>query len=199
MQTERYHKHEPSATSTVQAWGWGGMRLWIRKVNKTMRPRRRLGLCARRGGARTSPPASPPLVEGRPQRPAEGREALTAALLPDFPSEPRAACRQPSCQNAAIPRLGPDARPVAAPPFGQRVTSALRAPSLRRSAAGAGREPRPESPAPVEGGPRGPGPRLPGHPRSLTHLMLFHYFAEAGIPLRDPSVKLRDSHFDRPH
>jgi hypothetical protein len=64
-------------------------------------------------------------------------------------------------------------------------------------------------PAPLAGrttrgspGPRVPGSSGPGLQRrrpALTHLMLFHHFAEARIPLRDPSVKLGDSHFHRQH
>lgn len=70
------------------------------------------------------------------------------------------------------------------------------------------RHDRPESPwlAPSATGPHTSGALLPGplagpqraggreSRRPLTHLMLFYHFAEAGVPLRDPPVKLGDSH-----
>lgn len=122
-------------------------------------------------GAEYGALAQHPLSESRKGLP--GRE----------PSELR---RPRGCahRNAARRRVRSPSAPLASPPSRQTT-------SRKRGL---------ESPRPR--GERAAGPRVLGlrsRGPSLTHLMLFHHFAEAGIPLRDPSVELGDSHVDCQH
>lgn len=108
---------------------------------------------------------------------------------------------QQSCQNCRDPRGSAHRNETYVFASIQiiRIFSNLLLPSLHRSS-GRWRAERGGWGALSQGGGRAAGPRVLGllsRCPPLTHLMLFHHFTEAGIPLRDPSVKLGDSHFDR--
>lgn len=109
--------------------------------------------------------------------------------------------RQGAVRTAAPPRLRAQKRSLSSPHSGhpgvRSPSVALASPPSWQTTSRKG-----DWGAPVPGwsGPRGPGSSaLRSRCPSLTHLMLFHHFAEAGIPLRDPSVELGDSHFDCQH
>lgn len=117
-----------------------------------------------------------------------GREVPGLAPGPRLSGEAQPAARRgrppkraPRSARAARGPAGPGAATPAAPlgPSGV-LTLGAPSPSAGRRRAGGGAV----NPVPAASGPRAP----------LTHLMLLHHFAEAGVPLRDPPVKLGDSH-----
>lgn len=102
-------------------------------------------------------------------------------------------CLAGSCQNVTE-ALPTEMQPVFAPYGSSRCPQpfcSLPSPPSRQTTS---RKETGEPPSPGGAG-RGSSACADAAP-SLTHLMLLHHFAEAGIPLRDPSVKLGNSHFN---
>lgn len=209
MSNKRYHECEPSAVSnTLGAGGGAGCRSRGGKVNKVTRLRRRSspfvrGPAASRGpgGGDSERPLRRRRLSGEDAAPRAGERRLHGSgrrrTRFQDPGRPRAAAEL--SERPPSPRLCAQTKPTPSPSFRSPGSPQTfpRPPAAGHPADGGQRG---GCGAPSQGGGRAAGPRVLG-PRAagpaLTHLMLFHHFTEAGIPLRDPSVKLGDSHFDR--
>ena len=125
--------------------------------------------------------------------------ALTEAGLPgtEF-RDPGRLCQLGAVTAAAVNGARSQKRYLSSPPPRSLGVLKPTVPSLA-SPRKTSRRRRPENPVPRRRGPRSPGPLSSNRWPSLTHLMLFHHFAEARVTLRHPSVKLGDAHLHCQH